>query len=110
MTLNEVEKNVPMSSILALENVDISWHLLCKDQDLRKEINKLYEPALPHECNLWNIDDLKDMNLDELSDKPTNNNNYKDYLEYYSLLGANLCQKTLPAEINKQYRFKKMNY
>ena len=50
------------------------------------------------------------MNLDELSNVSINNNTYKDYLEYYSLLSANLCRKTSHSEINKQYCIKKMNY
>jgi len=92
MTLNEVEKNVPMlSTVLALENVDISYYSLCKDQDLREEINKLCELTLSYERNLWNIDNLKDMDLDELPNEAANNNNYEDYLGYYLLLGANLC-------------------
>ena len=53
--------------------------MLREDQDQRKEINKLFEPALPYKCNLWNIDNLKDINLDKLPNKPVNNSNFEDF-------------------------------
>ena len=48
--------------------------------------------------------------MEELPDKPANNSNLEDYLGCYALLGVNLCRKTSPAEINKHYRIKKMQF
>ena len=84
----------------------MSWQALREEQDQREETNKLSEPTLPHERNLWNLEDLNEVNLEELPDEPANNSNLEDYLGCYALLGDNLCRKTSPAEINKHYHVK----
>ena len=109
MTTNHTESNPPKSkAMLAIKN-DLSWQAWIEDQDKRENINKLSEPAHPHERNLWNLEDLNEVNLEELPDEPDNNSKLEDYLGCYALLGVNLCRKTSPAEINKHYRIKKCN-
>ena len=86
MTLNKTKSKVPESSaVLTLEN-EVSLRILHEEEDKREEICKLSKPALSHECNLWNLDNLKDMNLEELPDEPANNSNFEDYLGFYTLL------------------------
>ena len=54
------------------------------------QIYLLKEPARPHERVLWNVEDLKDVDLDELPDEPANNSNFEYYLGYYALLDEKL--------------------
>ena len=111
MATEDAEKNKQTSNtVLALDNLDACWRTLREEQDTREELKKLNEPALPHERHLWNIQDLNDINLDELPDKPANNSNFEDYLGYYSLIGADLDRKSSPSGICKQCRIKKSNY
>ena len=111
MTGKDAEKTEQTSNTaLALDNIDACWRTLREEQDAGEELKKLNEPALPHERHLWNIQGLNYINLDELPNKPASNNNFKDYLGYYSLIGMDSDWKSLPSGICKQCRIKKSNH
>ena len=107
ITSNNTKSN--NTTILAIGN-DTDWEKLCKAYDSRKNLDKLLNPASFHECVLQKISDLNDTNIKDLPNFPPNNNNFKDILGIYKLLGSNLDRKLIPNEIEEMYRVKKITY
>ena len=58
-----------------------------------------------HKTSLWNWKDIKDMDLEELTDPmlwAQTNNNFKDYMGYYNQLSSELTQPLLRVSTSTQ--------
>ena len=70
------------------------WHVYCKKADSREYLENLCNPSSSHEHALWNISNLKDINIDNLPEFLVNNN-FEDYLGIYAILDSNLSHESI---------------
>ena len=54
-----------------------------------------------HQRFLWNLDDIKDMNLDELPSTSPKNNNFEDYLGSYAKIVMRMSRVSSDIELKK---------
>ena len=73
-------------------------------------MNNLANPASDNERAGWKSSDLDDVNLDQLPNRISNNNNFEDYLDFYALLSEKVNRTSSRQETNNFYCIKKNHH